>query len=110
MAGGLAPEGASPSGALRSAEIYVPADDAWELTGSLREPRGQHTASNTGPTFLNTAERYDPNRGVWRAEVPLSYPHYSHTATLLGEGGVLIAGGFDGYNYVSNVDLFAPGF
>jgi hypothetical protein len=41
-----------------------------------------------------TAELYDPAAGAWRGAPPMTAARYFHTATLLRDGRVLVAGGF----------------
>jgi hypothetical protein len=95
-------------------------------TGSLLTSRTGHTATrlvdgrvlitggdssgNTAP-YLRSAEIYDPNTGVFSFTGDMVVRRGSHTATLLNNGKVLIAGGFDQYSTdhtLSSTEIFDP--
>jgi N-acetylneuraminic acid mutarotase len=118
VAGGY---GLSP---LDSAELYDPVSGKWSVTGNLVKPRVVHTAtllpngkvlvvggdtSPLPPDFGrgNTAELYDPATGTWTLTGSMGTARTSHTATLLQDGRVLVAGGFN-TDYVKTAELYDP--
>ena len=109
---------AGGSGTNKIAEIYDPTVGAigtWSLAGSLAKERSFHTATllpngkvlvvgglDSGNVSLASVELYDPTAGAtgtWSSAGTLATARDSHTDTLLGNGQVLVAGGF---NNVSN--------
>ena len=48
---------------------------------------------------LNSCERFDPTTETWSSTGSTSATRYQHTATLLNSGQILIAGGYDTYDY-----------
>jgi N-acetylneuraminic acid mutarotase len=103
------------TGSLNTAELYDPSTDTWKLTGSMTDPRTDHTSTqllngkvlviggnlvmgNNNPNYTSTngirsTELYDPDTGVWqRADSMLTGRSY-HASTLLVDGTVLAAGG-----------------
>lgn len=111
-----------------TAELYDPATRTWTSTGSPNTPRSDHTATllangkvlvaagrgGAGGFFqTGSAELYDPATGTWTPTGSLVGACYSHTATLLPDGRVLIAGGFNstliaGPHPIPNAELYDP--
>lgn len=118
--------------ALDSAEIYDPIKGTWRYTGSFGGARFFHAATrladgkvlivggSNDDTILSAiggATVYDPVTGTWSGVGGLYTPRAQSTATLLANGDVLVAGGFESlYNtqptfpHVSSAlaDLFDP--
>jgi WD40 repeat protein len=108
------PESASPT----------PAAPSWTATGAMMEARPGHTATlllngkvlvagGYDPSFgdtvamVATAELYDPATGSWTATGPMLEGRYAHTATLLADGRVLVAGGFNA-GLLASAELYDP--
>ncbi len=115
---------------LSSAELYNPSARSFAATaGIMFEPREGHTAtllssgkvlitggcnnfavnSATCDNFLSSAEIYDPETDEFTATTgSMSTGRVNHTATLLPDGKVLIAGGWDGTSSLSSAEIFDP--
>ena len=107
---------------LASAQAVAP---SWNITGNLNTGRVNHTAtllqngkvmvaggSNyySGGGVLKSAELYDPSTGTWSYTGNLNTSRYNHAATLLPNGKVLVAGGYDGRppNILNSAELYDP--
>lgn len=111
-----------------AAEIYDPATGGWTAVASMSVPRAGHTSTLlpngkalvTGgldqmdcfpdcPVIVHqTAEIYDPSTDSWTLTAPLTTPRSSHTATDLGNGRVLLVGGFDLSGVFSTSEIYNP--
>jgi hypothetical protein len=60
-----------------------------------------------GGDLLSSAELYDPASGSWSVTGSLNTARAAHTATLLPNGKVLVAGGYNGSNLTS-AELYDP--
>jgi hypothetical protein len=120
--------GASSNGpeSLASAEIYNPKTGKFFPTrGPMAAARTFHAATLladgrvlvTGGTadgwvysgpFQASAEIYDPQTGTFSPTGPMTDERVSQTATLLPDGHVLIAGGYDGIADVTTAELYDP--
>ena len=110
---------------LASAEVYDPANKNWTAvpSSSMGTPRALHTATlldngkvlviggkRDATTSLASAEVYDPADRSW---TPARYDmtggaRFVHTATRLGNGHVLVAGGFRNGANVLTTEVYDP--
>ncbi len=96
---------------VASAELYDPRAGTWTATSAMQTARILDTVTvlrdgrvlvvggadnSVGGGALATAELYDPVKGTWAATRAMSKARVGHTATLLPDGTVLVAGGWDG--------------
>jgi hypothetical protein len=111
---------------IGAAELYDPASGTFTLTGGLNTARTSHTATllsngkvlivggwdSNGDLITSDAadsELYDPATGTFVASGTLNTGRDTHTATLLNNGKVLIAGGFDSNsNIIDSAELYDP--
>ena len=110
---------------LASAEIFDPKRGRFSTTGSMVDARTFQAAilladgrvlvtggdpagwSYDGP-FLASAETYDPATGAFTETGKMADTLTNQTATLLPDGRVLIAGGYNGSVDVDAAELFDP--
>jgi Kelch motif len=113
---------------LSGAELYNPATGTWTVTGSMTTPRIGHTATllpdgqvlvaggeatvNGAFTVFASAELYNPATGTWTRTGRMNAAREQHTATLLTNGQVLAAGGYndaDPFNHsLASAELYNP--
>ncbi len=112
IVGGFGP-GTSELPRLATAELYDPLRGTFSETGSMAFPRVLHAAtllsdgrvlitggtteSAGGGAATTSAELYDPRTGIFTSAGSLISDRAQHTATLLANGQVLIAGGWNGH-------------
>ncbi|MBN1570393.1 MAG: hypothetical protein JXA73_21300 [Acidobacteria bacterium] len=114
---------------LNSSEIYNSAVREFSYTdGFLADAREWHTATllsdgrvlitggcnnvESGKVvcdeYLSSAEIYDPDSDAFISTGSMTAPRANHTATLLPNGKVLIAGGWNGTNTLASAEVFDP--
>jgi large repetitive protein len=121
-------EGPNPFPALTTAELYDPGTGTWSATGSMVTARccasshwivlladGRVLAAGGNSGFANFtmpngpfAEVYDPSTGLWTPTGSMSSARSGNTLSLLANGTVLTAGGYDGTNTLSSAELWDP--
>ncbi len=116
----------SGSDILATAELYDPATGTFSSTGSMGTTRIYHTATllpngkvlvagghgavGGSDIYRATAELYDPATGTFSPTGSMGTARYHHTATLLPNGKVLVASGYDGVSGVfrATAELYDP--
>ena len=111
---------------IGTAELYNPASGTFTFTGSLNTARTSHSSTllNNGKVLIAggwnsngdyitsdaaSGELYDPTTGTFVSTGSLTTARDTHTATLLNDGTVLIAGGFDSNaNPLSSAEIYDP--
>src|ERR1700685_182562 len=101
---------------LASAELYDPTAGTFTTTGSLSSGEMYQAATRLsegtvlitgGIDFPMVAELYNPTTGTFAVMGPLM-ARWLHSSTLLGDGTVLVAGGFGGDNDLTSAQLYLP--
>lgn len=106
--------------ALRSVEIYDPAPGTWAPAAGMNVARSHFFAVRladgkvlvAGGRETDTSEIYDPFTDTWILTGPLPRRHSAgqsntNSALLLGDGRVMIAGGFESVGLRSSVSTAA---
>jgi hypothetical protein len=70
------------------------------LLGGLVDP--------TSPVLTNVVEAYDVSLGSWVTKAPLGTARWGHTGTTLGDGSILVAGGFGSAGSLSTAEIYDP--
>jgi hypothetical protein len=58
--------------------------------------------------FLSSVERFELGSGSFVLEAPLALARDQHTASLVGDGRVLVAGGYSSGVYLDHTELGPP--
>jgi galactose oxidase-like protein len=113
---------------LRGLDANAQSRETFVATASMNTERSFHTATllkdgqvlitggytnpNPNPAgprgCLKSAELYDPSTARFVATQDMSWFRVGHTATLIRDGRVLIAGGWDGVGNLATAELFVP--
>jgi Galactose oxidase, central domain/Kelch motif len=127
--------GSSPSNkTLATSEFFDPSASQFFATGSMADSRAGAAAApisqskvlvdggfsggaaikqfslNLDGKVLSSAEIFDTTTGAFSSAAPMGTPRMAFTATPLGNGRVLVAGGFDsGNNVLDSAEVYNPG-
>ena len=124
ITGGFNSAAAPGSQVLATAEIYNPVDGSFtSTTGTMNAARMDHTATllpnglvliagGTDNDSIKGAELFDPSTGLFTALTgtnawPAPRTRATHTATLLADGKVLLAGGYN-VSVWGTADIYDP--
>jgi WD40 repeat protein len=77
-------------------------------TGKILIAGGLDAFSDYPPTVTATAELYDPATGTFSLTGKMGTGRGCHTTTLLTNGKVLVAGGWDGQKFLASAELYDP--
>jgi len=122
FAGGLSPE-TDLTGhltILNTTEIFDPATGLFSSSAKMQSPRESHTAARLldgrvlitggidspggGGAAVSAAEIFDPVTGTFAQTGGMHTERADHTATLLPNGDVLVAGGWNGHRVDASDD------
>jgi N-acetylneuraminic acid mutarotase len=115
VAGGYG--GVLPGGPVDTAEVFDPSSPGWTLIQPMSAAREWHTATllkdgrvlaaggtSVGGAFIpvSSAELLDPSSLMWTPMPSMHAARATHTATRLGDGRVLVVGGYSGLDAQSD--------
>jgi hypothetical protein len=79
------------------------------LDGRVLIAGGDISTGLAGPPIpTSNAELYDPSTGIFTPTAGMAIPRWGHTATLLPDGRVLIAGGYEANGLSLSAELYDP--
>jgi len=128
VAGGYSCDSNGNCTSLSNAEIYDAASGVFSSASNMTVDRAGHTMTllNTGKvliaggescisasscTALKSAEIYDPLSGTFTAAGgTLQFARFGAAATILNNGNVLIAGGYDGSGFPAAGEIYVTQF
>ena len=106
------------------AEVYSPKTGKFGRSGTLKTPRNEQTATLYGggrvlivggmgqvgkhSAVLSSIEVFNPATSKFFTAASMTTVREWQTATMLSDGRVLIAGGYDGSQVLSSAELFNP--
>jgi galactose oxidase-like protein/Kelch motif protein len=108
-------------------ELYNPSTGVWAATGNMSTARYAYTQTllpngkvlvaggqekscvNAPCPDLSSTELYDPSNRTWTPTGSMNTARSGHTATLLANGLVLVAGGYNGTSALGSTELYNPG-
>jgi hypothetical protein len=66
------------------------------------------TTTFEGAYALSSAELYYPSTGLWTVTASINYIRSYHTASVLTNGKILVASGFNGRSYLESSEIYQP--
>ncbi|RKI03475.1 galactose oxidase [Corallococcus sp. AB038B] len=113
--------GGTTTQAARTAEVYVPERNAWELVEAPAVPREHHAAlltaegavlvvggEHSSRGTLDSAERFDPAKSLWTQAPTLHEPRGEAGALWLRRGTVLVVGGVNELGTLATSEEYVP--
>jgi N-acetylneuraminic acid mutarotase len=107
-----------------SAEVYNPDTSTWSDAGTLSFSRWNHTATllpsgkvlivgglnivGRVGSILSRDELFDPETMTWSSLSSINAARTEHTATLLPNGKVMVAGGYNQDTILSSAEIYDP--